>query len=412
MKSGAAAAFALAALCVLAYAPSTGIPLIEDDYPNLVEAQHYGSPADFPALLASPIARMRATSYWTMYPLFRRFRLWAPGYHWFSLFLHVLNVWLVYAIGLAWRPMRAAAPWAAGFFAIHEGHQEAVMWFSAINELWMFFFGAAALLCWLEARRRRRPLLDLCGLALFGLALISKESAVIWLPLLLLTVPRRTWLAALPYTGLAAVAAASIFLSRSNSFRFSDGSFSLHAPFWLTWPRGIARLVWFWGVPAAAVVWFSRDVQMRRSALRAAAWMAAALVPYTFLTYSTAIPSRQTYLAGAGLAWLVGLALAYAWQHHRRWAAAAVVLILLHNLDVLWIRKRAQFLARSAPTEQLLAVARRTPGPIWVRCFPRNDYIAREALHLGAGRDPSLDIFTEAQARERQPAAVFCYQSK
>ncbi len=412
MRTRAAAAFVLAALCVLAYAPSTGIPLIEDDYPNLAEAQQFGPPAGFPALLASPIARMRATSYWTMYALFRRFRLWAPGYHWFSILLHILNVWLVYAIGLAWPRMRAAAPWAAGFFAIHEGHQEAVMWFSAINELWMFFFGAAALLCWLKARRRPRPLLHLCGLAVFALALISKESAVIWVPLLLLTVPRRTWLAALPYAALAALAAAAIFFSRSNSFRFSDGSFSLHAPFWITWPRSLARLVWFWGVPAAAVVWYSRDAQMRRSALRAAAWMAAALVPYIFLTYSTAIPSRQTYVASTGLAWLVGLALAYGWQHHRRWAAAAVLLILLHNLDILWIRKRAQFLARAAPTEQLLALARRTPGPIWVQCFPRNDYIAREALHIGAGRDQALDIFSEAQARERQPAAVFCYQSK
>ena len=35
-------------------------------------------------------------------------------------------------------------------------------------------------------------------------------------------------------------------------------------------------------------------------------WMGLALVPYSFLTYSTQIPSRQTYLASAGLALLAG----------------------------------------------------------------------------------------------------------
>ena len=46
---------------------------------------------------------------------------------------------------------------------------------------------------------------------------------------------------------LAAVVTGSIFLMRGASFRFSDGSFSLHAPFWITWPRGIGRVLWVWG---------------------------------------------------------------------------------------------------------------------------------------------------------------------
>ena len=39
---------------------------------------------------------------------------------------------------------------------MYEGHQEAVMWFSAINELLMFGFGMASLWCWMTARQARR----------------------------------------------------------------------------------------------------------------------------------------------------------------------------------------------------------------------------------------------------------------
>ena len=94
--------------------------------------------------------------------------------------------------------------WAAAFFAVAEGHQEAVMWFTAINELWMFLFGAAALLCWMRGSR--------AGIPLFALALLSKESAVIFLPLFLLAAPDRDWRRWAPYAGLAAAMTASIFL--------------------------------------------------------------------------------------------------------------------------------------------------------------------------------------------------------
>ena len=105
----------------------------------------------------------------------------------------------------------------------------------------------------------------------------------------------------MPYAVLAARRTGSIFLTRDNSFRFADGSFSLHAPFWITWPRGMFRVLWIWGWISAAIIWFRGDGEQRRSAALALAWIAIALVPYSFLTYSTAIPSRQTYLATVGL---------------------------------------------------------------------------------------------------------------
>ena len=408
----------LAALCLLAYAPSLTLPLMEDDYGNLAQAQAYGPPGALPVLMRDPVFRLRATSYWVMWPLWEGFHLTPWVYHLASLALHIANVWLLYGLALAWPRMRTAAFWAAAFFAVQEGHQEAVMWFSAINELLLFLFGSASLLCWmLAARTARRALWETASVLLFGAALLSKESAIVFLPLFLLAVPMAEWkerkgalVRLWPHVGLGALALASILASRGQSFRFSDGSFALDAPFWITWPRGVARLLWFWGWLSAAAVYFYGKPEVRKSAWLAAAWMAIALAPYSFLTYSTQIPSRQTYLASAGLALLAGLALAL--LPGRRLLAAAAVAMLLSNAGYLWVRKRAQFAARAEPTEQLIRLARATEGPIWVRCFPRNRYIAEEAVHMGAGRPPSILIWSEAEAEKRKPAAVFCYEER
>ena len=400
----------LGLLAVLAYGPSLTIPLMEDDYPNL--SQTLG--AGLGTTLADPIFRVRATSYGLMWLLWRWAGVAPLAYHVASLVLHIANTWLLYGVCLAWPRMRAAAFWAAGFFAVAEGHQEAVMWFSAVNELWLFLFGMGALLCLL---RRRTA----AGLALFALALLSKESAAAVLALFPLVMPAAEWrrnfvrqtVRLAPYGLLAAVAVASIFATRSYSFRFSDGSFSLHAPFWITWPHSYFRILWIWGLLAGGAILAARDGGLRRSALVALAWIGLALAPYSFPTYSTAIPSRQTYLASAGLAMLFGLAMAWWWEKarvRRRWMAAVMALVVAHNVGYLWFRKRPQFLARAAPTEQLIALARRTPGPIWVRCFPGIDYSAGEAVHMAAGYAPGNLVWTREEAERRHVTAIFCFE--
>jgi hypothetical protein len=289
------------------------------------------------------------------------------------------------------------------------------MWFSAINELLMFLFGMASLWCWRSASDSARPtwLKDVAGVALFALALVSKESAVFLLPLFPLMVEPAEWRRRLPrlapHLVLVLLSLASIAQSRSNSFRFSDGSFSLHAPFWLTWPHSFARLLWIWGWPAVVVLFVLGDARLRRGALAALAWMGIALVPYSFLTYSTQIPSRQVYLASAGLALLVGLALAK--YEGRRIAAAVFALMLLHNTVYLWTKKRSQFVERAAPTDQLIGFARRTPGAVWVRCFPLPGMVAEEAVRLATGRPPADLVWSAGAARERS-AAAFCFGGK
>src|SRR4029078_6534469 len=117
----------------------------------------------------------------------------------------------------------------------------------------------------------------------------------------------------------------------------------------------------------------------------------------------TQIPSRQVYLASFGLALLFGQAMA-AWNPRPRLAAAILILAIATNVGYLWTRKRRQYIERAAPTEQLIDLARRTPGPIWVRCFPRQRWTAAESVRMGAHRDPSILVWSEAEPH----IAEFC----
>lgn len=247
-------------------------------------------------------------------------------------------------------------------------------------------------------------------------ALISKESAVIVLPLLMLPLLYRKdrWRKAarlVPFAALAALCVVSVMLSRTHSFRFQDGSFSLHAPFWATWLNSYTRLFWFWGLLSVLVL-----AAWKRQAFPwiAFAWIAISLVPYSFLTYMHRIPSRQTYLASAGLAWVVGagiLAFRERFQGSRIVVPAVLAILLVHNAGYLWTRKRAQYLKRAAPTEQLIELSRKVKGPIYVKCFPRPREIAEEAVRLTTGKPDQL-IFDAAEALSRGAAATFCYQEK
>lgn len=394
----------LALLAILAYLPTMRQPLLEDDYPNLAIAQTYGAPAAW-RQLAGSVFRLRATSEWLFKFAYDAFGMHAAPYYCVSILLHILNTWLVFALG-AWRPVgyRVSA-WAALFFAVYEGHQEAVMWFSACNELLQFLFGVGAVVCWLHFLEggRRRFWWYAGMLAGLAMALLSKESAAIVAALLVVTMDRPRLAALAGPAALAAVCVLSVYLTRDNSFRFQDGSFSLHAPFWKTWPVNFARLFWFWGLLAAVSAW----TRYRPALWRGLLWAGIALLPYCFLLYSSRIPSRQIYLASAGVALIVGAGMEALGKQRRMLTAAVCAVMLLHNVGYLWIRKRAQFLERAEPTEQLIAMAKRTPGPIYVKCFPRPGLIAQEALHLGAGKSAS-EIIWDAGEAARRNAAVFC----
>ena len=394
--------FVLAALCVLAYIPALSLPLFEDDFP-LISFSDESGPL---GVLSNPVFRVRATSCWVMIYLWRAVHHTPFVYHAASLLLHVANTLLVFGIGLSWPRIRPAAFWCAAFFAVAEGHQEAIMWFAAISELLQFLFGAGSLLALLRGR-------VVISAACFGLALLSKESAVIWLPLFGLAAYeqdcKQTLRRLAPHAALAAAAVLSIALTRQYNFRLADGSFSLSAPFVAIWFRNVARMLWIWGwIALAFAAWKFRGT--RSLLVRPLLWIGIGLMPYCFLTYSRQIPSRQTYLASAGLAFLFGHV--FERIHKHRLAAAVAAVVLLHNLGILWIKKRAQFVQRAEPTEQLIRLARETDGPIHVRCFPRPGLIASEAVRLAAGRPPSVLVWNETEALGRSPKREYCFRER
>ena len=90
----------LALLAVVAYLPTLTQPLLEDDYPNLERARLLGAPDQWQHLM-STVFRFRATSEWLFWASYRVFGLWATGYYVVTIVLHVVNTWLVYAVGVS-----------------------------------------------------------------------------------------------------------------------------------------------------------------------------------------------------------------------------------------------------------------------------------------------------------------------
>ena len=115
------------------------------------------------------------------------------GYHLTNVFLHAVNSFLVFKIGLLLlshaklpvRSVRAGAIAAAAFFLIHPSHTEAVNWISGRADLLATCFVLIAL--WRYCEYVNQPaLLDLILTTMSGMvALLSKESAIC-LPFLIL----------------------------------------------------------------------------------------------------------------------------------------------------------------------------------------------------------------------------------
>lgn len=409
----------LAALVLLAYLPALSQPLIEDDYPNIDLARHYAPISGWDQMFSDPVFRLRATTWWLMYGVNSLSGMHASAYYASMIGLHILNTWLVYLLGMWHRLGFALTAWAAGFFAIYEGHQEAIMWLSGSTEPLLLMFGLIAFLCWVQFLEHRGAMWYLASIPAFCLALLSKESAVILGPLLVSPLVfdrklRQAWPLLLPYAALAGLAVASVLAARTYSFRFQDGSFSLRAQFWLIWPLNFARLFWFWGLLSVVALLAWRPSGWRSILAIGGVWVGLSLIPYCFLIYSKRIPSRQLHLASVGLAIIVGFALLHLyrrfWPARRAVVIAVCVAMLAHNVIYLWTKKRSQFLERAAPTEQLLSVVRASRGPVYVQCFPRTRLIADSAVELMIGPEaPNRLLWTQEEARAHPDAVTFCY---
>src|SRR5262245_1067206 len=452
IKERAAPLFIIAVLAIVAYLPTLTQPFISDDYPGIKRSLSY-SISGWEALAKDPVERPRATTFIFSYAIYDLFGMRPAAFYSANILLHVLNCWLLFAAG-RWRAVGYRVSfWAAAFFAVYEGHSEAVMWSSACNELLLFFFGFLSFIFWLIFLEREKARFRWLALSFFFFlpSLLSKESAVIFVVLFALPLffpkPR---LRQAPYLLTHALICVpyviSIFMARAQSLRFHNQSFVLSAPFWVTWTNSYGRMLWFWGLSAAISMFlWSRSgrnegrqetkriedrgskiedragapeaiFDLRSSILVSFIWMGIGFVPYMFVDYMHRIPSRHTYLASAGLGWLMGAAIVVMKERYAKnykWAPPVILsLILSHNVGYLWTKKRHQFLERAQPTERLIELARSVNGPIFVKCFPPNlaPAHAEAALELILNKPADTLIWSEEEARKRPPAATFCYE--
>jgi hypothetical protein len=378
----------LLVLSIGAYLPALRLPFIADDYGQIPLARHDAA-AGWEPLLHDVSLRTRATYMFLSAALDRVFGFTPMPFYAASILLHSCCVLLLYALR-GWPTIgKSTAFWAACFFAVHEGHQEAVMWLAAAYDLIVFIFGMLALLSWRKWLESGRWTWYAVSLASILVAAISKETFWVFVLLMLaITIYERKHRRIGAVLGLTPFIAVSIayvlfmFMTRLAGGGAMDDRFVVSGGRWiLVAVNSIWRLLFPQGLGALAVLLWIRRRTDRFTIAFACLWILLGILPHSFLQYMPRIASRHTYLASAGLALLVGVALTRLSRRIPPIAFAVVcAVILIVNVEILWVKKFAQFRERAEPTELVKAAARRAAGPLTIECTPVPDLVIEDAL--------------------------------
>ncbi len=119
---------------------------------------------------------------------YKLFGPYAAGWHLVSVAAHMGVVYLVYVLARRLTGDGGTALIAALVFGLHPVHIESVAWISGVTDPLLALFLLPSFLCYLNARERMarcRPWLA-GSLALYGFAMLSKETALI-LPIIIFT---------------------------------------------------------------------------------------------------------------------------------------------------------------------------------------------------------------------------------
>jgi len=383
----------LGVLAFVAYLPLLSFPFISDNYTEIPLSIGYGSWHGLSALFANPVFHFRLSYIFANAWIANLFGFTPRPFYGASIIFHVLCVCLVWGTGV-WRKIGwKASAWAAGFFAVYEGHQEAVMWLAGWPELFLVLFGGSCFLCWVLWLQSGRWWLYALACFLFVAALFSKESSYMFAPLLALPLVAerdfrpRGIRGITPFLIAAAVYIAAIAMGLKTNPRFQEGTFVLSANMPWHLLNSFGRMLFVWGLLALVFLLIVRARETWRMAAISLAWMLIALAPYSFLTYMNRVPSRETYVASIGLAWLVGIALTTLQERFTARPAVAVACIIVAvNIGILWTKKRRQFFERAQPTNLLIQAVPRAQGEIRLSCFPYSSAIARAAVQYAHGQ--------------------------
>ena len=399
--------------CVL-YVPFLRVPFLPDDYEQITLARKLAPIHQWPHLLKDPLYRNRATSliltYWTdlLFPV----SAVACGIS--SILLHAANGLLVYGLGTArsigWR----LSALTAIMFAVQERHAEAVIWYAAVSELLVFMFGLTALLLWIRWLHadKRAPTLWTAALVSFVLALLSKESAVVFVVLMFLfavlekVAIQRGLLGLAPMILVSAAYVIWVFQGQEENHHFHDGTFVFQMGFLKTDVLSAARGLWVWGFVGLILLLVLR-IGKHPLLIAALVWTFLSLLPYSFLTYMRTVPSRHHYLAAVGCSLIIAMALLALSDRIRRshLVPYCLLLISIHHAIYLWTVKYRQFERRSEPIEAFIQFLRSEPRrPVTVHCSNYLFSEAQRAAYLRRGEPEQNLVFNDSTHQPDAPS--------
>jgi protein O-mannosyl-transferase len=162
---------------------------------------------------------------------FHFFGLDETGYHAVNLFLHLLNVILVFYMAFLLSDKSGVALVTALLFGIHPLHVESVAWVSELKDLLYAFFFLGAYIFYLEYLRAPQKKYYVFALLLFSLSLLSKAMAASLPVLLMLTdyfkgrkMTVKTLVEKIPFFLLAIAAGVVAVIAQKNSNFIQDSS--------------------------------------------------------------------------------------------------------------------------------------------------------------------------------------------
>ncbi len=195
-----ATGWAACAIAFAIYIPSLFSEFIRDDHFQIVNNPQIQSWDYLPRLFSTPLwSQLGAEQAVHFYrPLFSLWMLvvdtiggLSPAWwHFSSIFLHAVTTFTVYTLCDNLLRNRVAALFAALMFALHPIHVDAVSWVSASNEILFTLLALCAILVLLapDTSIPLTPSRLAASAALYAAALLTKETAVALLPVLLLIV--------------------------------------------------------------------------------------------------------------------------------------------------------------------------------------------------------------------------------
>jgi hypothetical protein len=315
----------------------------------------------------------RIASYVYFWVCFHIFGLNAKPFYWTGIGLHAIISVLVFLWVFRVCRNRLAAWVSALFFSAYAIHQEAVMWISAANELILVLNCLVFLLLWehyLDATGKH--IRYALALAALSIALFSKEAAVVLAPLAFLRLLGRghsaseSFWKSIPLLTMVA-AYAALWLSQAyRNFFITDHHYVIGSQFFTVYSRSLANLIAAL-IPFAALFAFTRSLpdnwNWKRPFLFFSVFVPLSVLPFSFLTYSNYIPSRNMYFPSIGVSALIGILFAILYGQSGSAAARRACVFLLigslgWNVYNICLKHAPEYARRAAPTTQLIEVLR------------------------------------------------------